>query len=132
MKRAAGLALTLVMFTSGAHAQSGRGDTCASSADSPRDRVCLQRLVAGQELRLAEVWKRTFARMGGTRTPAGRSLLAGQRAWITFKDRACALYFLPGMSPSLEWANGMRCKANVTLDRIGELERIHADFPGED
>jgi hypothetical protein len=36
------------------------------------------------------------------------------------------------MSPRLEWANGMRCRANVTLDRIAELERIRADFPGED
>ena len=123
MRLAGVIALALAGLASPAMAQSGRGDTCSLNAATPAERRCLSQLVQGQEARLAEVWRRVFAHMGGSRAPAGQSLLAEQRAWIVFKDKACALYFARGLS-SLEWTNGMRCRANHLLDRTGQLERI--------
>ena len=131
MKRSLALALLLCGISGTAHAQSGRGDTCAEVAGNARDRACLQRLVADQELRLAEVWKRVFAKFGGSQSASGRALLSEQRAWIAFKDKACGLYFLPGLS-AMEWTNGQRCKARQLLDRIEQLVRLEGDFPGED
>jgi uncharacterized protein YecT (DUF1311 family) len=128
--RAAALALAFGLAAP-ALAQSGRGDVCPEVASDGAGFACLQGLVSAQERRLAEVWKRVFAGFGGSRTAAGQRLLAEQRAWIAFKDRACALYFLPGQS-NLELSNGQRCRAATILDRVSQLERLEADFPGQD
>jgi uncharacterized protein YecT (DUF1311 family) len=122
----------LVAVPASAQSSAGRSSTlCPETAEDARGRACQIADVQEGERRLGDAWTRTFAQFGGSRTPSGRSLLAAQRAWIAFKDRACALYFLPGMS-SMEWSNGQRCKGHIIEDRIAELDRLIIDFPGED
>ena len=128
----AGLAATALAPSASAQQTEGRSSTmCPEVAETARERACQMAEVQHTEAQLAEAWRRVFAQFGGSSNATGRSLLNAQRAWITFKDRACALYFLPGNS-SLEWSNGQRCKINVINDRMEQLQRLENDFPGQD
>lgn len=126
---ATALLLATAAIATPATAQGTSSSLCQEVADSPRGRACLQAEFAAAERGLALAWRDTFAFFGGSRRPAGAALLTEQRAWIAYKDKACALYFGPGLS-AMEWSNGMRCKMRMIHTRSAELDRMKADFPG--
>lgn len=126
---AAAVILAVVGIATPAKAQGTSSSLCPEVADTPRGRACLQTELAAAERGLALAWRDAFAFFGGSRKPAGAALLAEQRVWIAYKDKACALYFGPGLS-AMEWSNGMRCKMRVIHARSAELDRMKADFPG--
>ena len=106
-------------------------DICPDMAVDARGRACIRQLLSYSEQSLTTMWRFVFAKFGGSGDPSGRALLAEQRAWIAFKDKACGLYFLPGLS-AMEWSNGQRCKIRLIDNRTVALDEMQRALPGED
>lgn len=87
---------------------------------------CGSRLIQREDARLNAAWRKLDIQLRAGFTPQTRvDLLAEQRAWITYKDRACRFY-----SNVQDWGSmgrsydGPLCKAEVIARRANELERL--------
>ena len=94
---------------------------------------CTGAKVKAADERLNAAWKRLFADEGGSATPAGRTLLSEQRAWIAFREKACAEYFLPDAGREAEVIHGPLCIASIIDARTNDLKiryfENHQDLP---
>lgn len=116
-----GLLLGLTVSVAGSWADEAY-DACMSTASSNADfSKCGGDWNAREDAKLNTAWKKIFPLASGqTKT----DLLAEQRAWVAFKEKACALY------ANGDWGReGMvvqfpACMAGVIADRTKALEAI--------
>ena len=93
-------------------------DTASTNADFA---ICTGAKVTMADARLNQAWKRLFADQGGSATAPGRALLAEQRAWIAFRQKACAEYFLPDAGRESQVIHGPLCIAGIIDARTRDL-----------
>ena len=77
--------------------------------------------VARAEQRLAVVWKGALAAVGGSQTEQGGALLEEQRAWITFKEKACLSFEVQSSGTLSRFHDANVCLAEIIEDRVSEL-----------
>jgi uncharacterized protein YecT (DUF1311 family) len=83
---------------------------------------CTGSIILSADARLNLVWQRLFKEEGGSKTSRGRVLLTEQRAWISFREKACQEFFLPGSGRESEVIHGPLCIADIIADRANQLE----------
>jgi uncharacterized protein YecT (DUF1311 family) len=74
------------------------------------------------DARLNRVWKKYFPSLRANDPAKADALLAEQRAWIAFKDKACAIY--PGSGGFWGDASHFACKLELFEQRIKYLEDL--------
>ena len=78
-----------------------------------------------QDTELNAVWKDALATVGGRKSNAGKLLVEEQRAWITFKDKACNFYWLqPEFGSMHRGYIGPSCVGDIYDARITQLKDI--------
>ena len=82
---------------------------------------CGGEFVQRQDDKLNAVWKKVYALTSGQ---SKTDLLAEQRAWIAFKDKACRLYANGDYGREGQVLGYPSCLADVITDRTRQLEAI--------
>ncbi|MEE9433026.1 MAG: lysozyme inhibitor LprI family protein [Sphingorhabdus sp.] len=78
--------------------------------------------------RLNLVWKQALSDVGGRDSEAGKSLVDEQRAWITFKEKACGFYWTKEFGSMHRSIIGPSCALDIIRARIGQLDEISSFF----
>jgi uncharacterized protein YecT (DUF1311 family) len=85
---------------------------------------CSTKEVERQEQRLTEAWKKVFAVMKET-SPTGQALLLKeQRAWIAYKDAACAFYGASEFGREGTVVHLGACRAEIIAARVSALTEL--------
>ncbi|HEY9235064.1 MULTISPECIES: lysozyme inhibitor LprI family protein [Phenylobacterium] len=97
-------------------------DACiGASNDNASWSRCGADLIKREDDRLNATWKKVYGLTSGrTRT----DLLAEQRAWISFKDKACRFYANGDQGREGQVLSYPMCQAQVIGDRTRQLEAI--------
>jgi Uncharacterized protein conserved in bacteria len=97
-------------------------DSCVNAASSNADwSRCGGEFVQREDDKLNTVWKRVYALTDGQ---SKTDLLAEQRAWVAFKDKACQLYANGDYGREGQVLSYPSCLADVIADRTRQLEAI--------
>lgn len=83
--------------------------------------ACTGAIVDAADVRLNAAWRLIFAKEGGTQTVRGQALIAEQRAWIEFRELACAEYMGPHSGREEEVIHGPLCVAAIIEARTDDL-----------
>jgi uncharacterized protein YecT (DUF1311 family) len=102
-------------------------DTCVEKAGMVDLAIkdCYVDLANAEDARLNANWERLIKSVGGKSSKVGEPLLTEQRAWIAYKDVACAHYLFAG--GTLNRISGQMCFVEVITRRADELADL-ADF----
>lgn len=97
-------------------------DRCVNASESNAAwSQCGGDLVQREDDKLNAVWKEVY---GLTSGQSKTDLLAEQRAWIAFKDKACQLYANGDYGREGQVLGYPTCQAGVIADRTRQLEAI--------
>ncbi|WP_221792412.1 lysozyme inhibitor LprI family protein [Aquisediminimonas sediminicola] len=86
------------------------------------DYARFERELAQADARLNQVWKTYYPQLRAADGYKADALLAEQRAWNAFKDKACSIY--PGAGGFWGEANAFACKLELFEQRIKYLEDL--------
>lgn len=114
----ANLALVLTLGLSLATTQPATAQYDVHAEDYAR----FERELAQADARLNQVWKTYYPQLRASDAYKADALLAEQRAWNAFKDKACSIY--PGSGGFWGEANASACKLELFEQRIKYLEEI--------
>ncbi len=125
MKRGRVLALAAsigVLFAAERSVADSAYDACMAKATSNVDfSTCGGEWNAREDAKLNATWKKVFALTSGqTKT----DLLAEQRAWVAFKEKACAFYANGDWGREGMVIDHPACTAQIIADRTKSLEAI--------
>ncbi len=86
------------------------------------DYARFERELTQTDARLNQVWKTYYPQLRAADGYKADALLAEQRAWNAFKDKACSIY--PGSGGFWGDANAFACKLELFEQRIKYLEDL--------
>lgn len=119
------LSLFLATTVAGADASWDSFNDCTSQAGVKNSdlKECGVAYVSREDAKLNEVWKIAF----GVAGPLTKSdLLDEQRAWISYKEKACNFFYNGEQGREGQVLHIFACKAAVIDQRIKELEAYRA------
>lgn len=124
--RAVTIYLAFVMGTIGLSTLANAHETpwaeCLDTAVTNEEyAACTAAIVDAADVRLNAAWHLIFAKEGGAQTVRGQALLAEQRAWIAFRELACAEYMGPHSGREEEVIHGPLCVAAIIEARTDDL-----------
>jgi uncharacterized protein YecT (DUF1311 family) len=119
------LSFSLVAAVANADASWNQFDDCTTKVGAKnRDlQECGAQFVAREGTKLNEVWKKAFD-VAGPLTKA--DLLEEQRAWISYKEKACNFFYNGEQGREGQLLHIFTCRAAVIDQRIKELESYRA------
>lgn len=119
--RAAGVLLALLL-AQGAHAQTAAD--CIAPQQQQLMNACAEREYREVDAALNAAWQpaKSFA----DRIGKGDALLAAQRAWLVYRDAACAVQASPYEGGSIRPLIHAKCLTRLTAERTKMLLEFHA------
>jgi uncharacterized protein YecT (DUF1311 family) len=131
----AGVALPIFLAFGSARADDAPAD-CGNAATQMDMNSCSDQDYQAADAELNAQYKKTRAAMlevdkglDGSLRGAEKALLAGQRAWIDYRDGECEAEGFQARGGSMEPMLVSGCKATLTRARTKELKQL-ADGPG--
>jgi uncharacterized protein YecT (DUF1311 family) len=105
-------------------------DRCIDESDGTNTAwaACGSDYVARADKALNATWKRVY---GATEGQTKTDLLAAQRAWVAFKEKACAFYVNGDWGREGEVLSYPACVAAIIEARTADLETYGDVFKGE-
>jgi uncharacterized protein YecT (DUF1311 family) len=102
-------------------------DTCIDESDGSNVAwgQCGSEWVEREDVKLNRTWKKVFS---GTEGQTKEDLLAEQRAWITYKEAACAFYANGDFGREGQVLGYPNCQAEIIAERTGRLEAYGQEF----
>jgi uncharacterized protein YecT (DUF1311 family) len=132
----AGASLAVFLACGGAHAEDSAAADCSNATTQMDMNSCSDQDYQAADAELNAQYKKTRAamleidkRLDGNLKGAEKALLAGQRAWIDYRDGECAAEGFEARGGSMEPMLVSGCKANLTRSRTKELKQL-ADGQG--
>ena len=126
VKNLAIVAALILGFTSLAkpsHAETAERADCLQTAMTNFEyQECTSKMIDAADKRLNTAWKRLFEFEGGSKDEGGRALLSEQRAWIAFREKACAEYFRFGHGREGQVLHGPLCIVAIIDARTDDLK----------
>lgn len=104
-------------------------DTCIEGAgpDDLAIKDCYAALAIAEDARLYRNWTALMRAVGGPIKQVGAALQKEQRAWISFRDKACQNY-LTADSGTLDRLQSQICYTKNISDRADYLGRLAEDY----
>ena len=131
VKASAALAGSILVVLSGAPVQAQTSVDCSNPVSQVEMTYCAERDWMEADAALNKVYGLAMAKMRETDgylpdnlKGAADALRDAQRAWIPYRDKACAAYGYLARGGTLEPQLIYACRADLTRARVGELEDL--------
>lgn len=111
-----------ILISNGAYAQSEA--ECLSPQDQQTMNACAAKEYSEADDALNAAW--TSAKAFGDAIGQGDALLEAQRAWLTYRDAACAVQASPYEGGSLQPSIHATCLSRITNERTAMLLEFNA------
>ena len=100
---------------------------CKNALSTPEMNECAARELRQVETRLNKAYRAALARIATPDTPADiqvemkKSLVAAQRAWVTFRENECHYVYLANIGGTIRTLEHIGCMRTHAIRRIEEL-----------
>jgi uncharacterized protein YecT (DUF1311 family) len=128
--------MAVLLACGGAYAEDSAPTDCGNATTQMDMNSCADKDYQAADAELNAQYKKTRAAMveidkglEANLKGAEKALLAGQRAWIDYRDGECEAEGFEARGGSMEPMLVSGCKANLTRSRTKELKQL-ADGPG--